>query len=83
VSRAKTFPVFVLAALVSTLGMAVAGEPEARDVARQSNCSPNKITALREVPGETGTTVYQVTCDGKAKNTILIECQSTECVLLK
>jgi len=61
-----------------------AAEAEARDVARNNNCTPGKLEVLVRVPGPTGRTVYQVACTGAGAGqaSLRIECKGRTCTLL-
>ncbi len=70
---------------------AQAGQAEARDVARQNNCSPQKIEVYVQKIGLDAPTIYKVTCqkvkmqDDKAPmiDGILVTCTGSLCALTR
>lgn len=64
-------------------GSVFAGEPEARDVARQANCQPGKIEVLHRQTGVFGETVYKISCSDARDMFVLVQCRSRQCVLLR
>lgn len=82
----------ILAALaVATLlpaPEATASEAAARQAAKQANCQPNKVEAVRQRLGEAGETVYRVTCAPAVKaapkdQSVLVQCRGPQCILLR
>lgn len=71
---------------------AYAGQPEARDIARQNNCIPKKIEVYQNSMGSVGKTIYQVTCNlpkttdknaAAGPDALLIACDGSLCELLR
>jgi hypothetical protein len=87
----KSLPILCLALLVAA--PALAGQPEARDVARMNNCTPKKIDVYQNQLGMEGKTVYQVTCalpkttdknaPANAPDSLLIACDQSLCELVR
>ena len=82
-------PLLIAALLLTALTLpaltlsAQAQQPEAKDVARQSNCTPGKVEILRQTRGAIGETVFKVNCTGKDKDAfVLVQCQLRQCILL-
>ncbi|MDD4615536.1 MAG: hypothetical protein PHW76_00210 [Alphaproteobacteria bacterium] len=81
--------VLVILCVVFFANQALAGVPEAREVARLNNCPPKKIEVLQNYPGASGRTLYRVSCalpkavgeQPGGADTILIECQQSLCAL--
>lgn len=71
--------------------VAFAGQPEARETARQNNCTPKKIEVVQNVPGGSGKTIYQVACNlpktvgetDSSADALLIECNQSLCTLIR
>lgn len=63
---------------------AAANEASAKAAAKDANCKPGKVEAVRTVAGRQAEVVYKVECTGvKEKVTILIRCQDRLCTLLR
>jgi hypothetical protein len=65
---------------------------EAREVARNNNCTPSKIAVYQQSLGSEGTTIYKVDCNlpktddanaPKTANALLISCRDSLCELLR
>ena len=73
----------------------LAGQPEAREMARLNNCLPKKIEVYDNQLGTVGKTIYQVTCNlpktankdaGDAASTpdaVLISCDQSLCEFMR
>jgi hypothetical protein len=74
----------ILGALAMPAAPARASQADARDVARAANCPPGKIETVRQRVGTAAETVFKVNCTGGAKNqSVLVQCRSGQCVLLR
>jgi hypothetical protein len=73
----------VLAVLLILPGLASASEPEAKDVARQSNCPPGKVEVLRRTPGGTPETLYRIACTGQKDVFVVVRCVERLCLMLR
>jgi hypothetical protein len=75
--------------LVVYSSSALAGQPEAREVARLNNCPPKKIEVVQNFPGGLGKTVYRVACTlpkttgSGGADALLIECEQSLCTLIR
>jgi hypothetical protein len=90
---ASTFAAGIAAFFLLTLGAlsASAGSFEAREAARNSNCTPKKIEIVRQSIGSEGRTIYRVSCtlpktdDSKAAtaDALLVQCDGMLCNVLR
>lgn len=60
-----------------------AGQAEAKEVARQGNCTPTKLEVLRYAPGREAQTVFKVSCSEDKEVFVVVQCRGRTCVLLR
>ena len=65
---------------------------QAREVARNNNCTPKKISVYQQSLGAEGTTIYRVDCTmpktddanaAKSADALLVNCKDNLCELLR
>lgn len=82
----STLTALSLAAALAAAAFAPAwadSKVEAAEVARSAGCTPNKTTVVRYIPGETGETVYKLTCQEDKNAFVNVRCSSRNCALLR
>jgi hypothetical protein len=89
-----------VAALFITLTLISAAQParadidqiQAREVARNNNCTPSKISVFQQSLGSEGRTIYRIDCAmpktddvnaPKGANALLVNCKKNLCELLR
>lgn len=84
--------VLLIGSMLLYAPQAVAAGAEAREIARQNNCTPKKVEIFQQKVGATMQTIYRVECilpkavDDKAPKmatAVLIQCDGTMCELLR
>lgn len=86
-SRRPWFPVAIVSLVTAALvapTMALAGEAEAKNAAKNANCAPGRVETLRNTPGPTGSIVYKVSCTGPNLRDafVRVECRERNCNVL-
>lgn len=73
----------LLLLLLLTPFPAHAQQAEAREAARNANCAPGKVEAVKRVTGRQAETIFKVACTGQKDVFVLVRCQDRTCTLLR
>ena len=83
---------FVLTLCLALPAYADLDQVAAREVARNNNCTPNKISVYQQSLGTQGQTIYRIDCTmpktddanaAKGANALLVGCRENLCTLLR
>ncbi|MEA1673960.1 hypothetical protein [Nitrospirillum sp. BR 11163] len=71
--------------LLGAAGAALAAESEAeaKSVALEANCKPNKVEAVQRFVGNNPDIVYKITCQNGKDLAVYVRCQGRTCVLVR
>jgi hypothetical protein len=73
----------LISMLVGGVPSARAQQAEAKDAARNANCTPGKVETLGRKSGRVNETWYKIACVGQKDAFIVIHCRDRNCTVIR
>lgn len=76
------FPVLFNAAGEAVAATVSAGQAEAKNAAKNANCTPTKVEVMKYAPGRMQQTVFKISCSEDKDAFVVVSCRARNCAVM-